>query len=177
MGEAADIILTYEEGAFSMFVTANTFDVLLNTFAKLLLILFNAIVQIAKYFAQLVEALYSKSLDIISKLPKWFIAGLLSAISIALIALSRKEFRDRVTSFFNELWETFEPIIRKLINTFYDLFKIIYSVIKDLIVWIASMSKQMAPYFIIMFGILMDRMYKLFKFSHHSSVSYGLPLK
>ena len=163
MGEGADIILTYEEGAFSMFVIAKTFDILLSTFAKLLLVLFNAIVQIAKYFAQLIEALYSKSLDIISKLPKWLIAGVLTfAISIWLIALVSKEFRDGVTTFFNELWETFEPNIRKLIITFYDLFKVIYNAIKDLTVCIASMVEQMAPYFIIAFGILMDCTYKLF---------------
>ncbi len=41
------------------------------------------------------------------------------------------------------------------------LFEIIYDAIYDLIIWIASMINQMALYFLVVFGILMDRVYKL----------------
>ena len=114
MGEGVETFLTYEEGAYSKVIIAKTFDILLNTFVKLLLVLFNAIIQMAIYFDQPIKALYSKSLDTISKLPKCFIAdGLMFAVSIVLIALFSKKIRYGIITHFNELWKTFETNIRK----------------------------------------------------------------
>ncbi|MDG7037360.1 MAG: hypothetical protein JRM72_08270 [Nitrososphaerota archaeon] len=163
MKDGANMILTLQEGGFAIVVTSTTLNLVLEAFAKLVTLISNAIVQITEYSIQLIQAFLSKSLDVLSKLPKWFLAGILLATAIiGLAALINESFRNNLAASLNALWDAIKPTIKGVIEVFSGLIKLVWEATKSFMIGVVSIMKKGGPYFLIISGVLIDRMSELF---------------
>jgi len=151
----ANIVLSYHEGTLAIVVMSETFELMLKVFAGLIAIISNMIRQIISYMTNFLKAIISGSLDILSKLPKWFLWFLILIIGGVTIAAALSEsFRSQLKEGLSTLWD----IIRHFAESIFNGLKIIWNeIIKPTIKYVALLIEQMAPYFLVIFGVLIDR--------------------
>jgi len=154
----ANIVLIRHEGSLAIVVTSTTLELALEAFAGLMAIISNIMQKIILYIINLFNAIISGSLDVISKLPKWFlvfIAMILGFIGIA--ALLSESFRNQL----NEVLSSLRDIAMLIAKQVFNELKIIWNeIIKPIIKYAALLIEEIAPYLLIVFGVLMDKIYE-----------------
>jgi len=117
-------------------------------------IISNVMQEIISIMINLLNKIISGSLDIISKLPKWFLTIL---VFIGIAALLSESFRNQLNEVLSSFWDIAMLIAKQVFNGL----KIIWNeIIKPIIKYAALLIEQIAPYLLIVFGVLMDKIYE-----------------
>ena len=150
----ANIVLSFHEGSFAFVITSTTLKLMHEAFAGLMAIISNVMQEIISIMINLLNKIISGSLDIISKLPKWFLTIL---VFIGIAALLSESFRNQLNEVLSSFWNIAMLIAKQVFNGL----KIIWNeIIKPIIKYAALLIEQIAPYLLIVFGVLMDKIYE-----------------
>jgi predicted nucleic acid-binding protein len=154
----ANIVLSFHEGSFAIVITSTTLELALEAFAGLMAIISNIMQKIILYIINLLNEIISGSLDIISKLPKWFLVFIgMTFFFIGIAALLSESFRNQLNKVLSSFWDIAMLIAKQVFNGL----KIIWNeIIKPIIKYAALLIEQIAPYLLIVFGVLMDKIYE-----------------
>jgi len=153
----ANIVLSFHEGSFAIVITSTTLELALEAFAGLMAIISNIMQKIILYIINLLNEIISGSLDIISKLPKWFLVFIgMTFFFIGIAALLSESFRNQL----NEVLSLLRDIVMLIAKQVFNGLKIIWNeIIKPIIKYAALLIEEIAPYLLIIFGVLMDKIF------------------
>jgi predicted nucleic acid-binding protein len=156
------LILNYHEGGFALVISSATLGLALRILTELMVVLYRAVVCITGFVVRLVNAIVSKSIEALSKLPKWFLVGFLSIVGVVgLISLLNESFRDKLLTFIQEGWARLKPVVDVVVGLFSDMVKSLWEAIRVLVLWVCSTVKKMPPYVMVIFGVLGERVFEL----------------
>ena len=155
----ANIVLNYHEGSLAIVVMSTTLELALKAFAGLMAIISNIIQEIISIMIKFLKAIISGSLDVISKIPKWFLVFI--SVGIVFAALLSKSFRNQL----NEVLSSLRDIAMFIAKQIFNGLKIIWNeIIKPIIKYTASLIEQIAPYLLIVLGVLMDKIFEFLSY-------------
>jgi predicted nucleic acid-binding protein len=155
----ANIVLNYHEGSLAIVVMSTTLELALKAFAGLMAIISNIIQEIISIMIKFLKAIISGSLDVISKIPKWFLVFI--SVGIMFAALLSKSFRNQL----NEVLSSLRDIAMFIAKQIFNGLKIIWNeIIKPIIKYTASLIEQIAPYLLIVLGVLMDKIFEFLSY-------------
>jgi len=158
----ANIVLNYHEGSLAIVVMSTTLELALKAFAGLMAIISNIIQEIISIMIKFLKAIISGSLDVISKIPKWFLAFMaMISVGIVIAALLSKSFRNQL----NDVLSSLRDIVMFIAKQVFNGLKIIWNeIIKPIIKYTASLIEQIAPYLLIVLGVLMDKIFEFLSY-------------
>ncbi len=150
MRDETTVVLTYEKGSLGLVVTSITLKLLFETFAKVIVLLLNAVFEIIGFALQVVKGFVGKSADVLSRIPKWLLVVILVLIiTLAASAAINEDFRAALGDFLTQIFGAF----LSLIESFWTVLKALSMAV---IVAIKPILEDNLPYFLIVYAVLMD---------------------
>ena len=122
VGKLADVVLVREGGYASLLVASGSLEVVLEISQSLLLAISDILKEVGKIVAIIASAILKGSADILSKIPGWAWAVIITAVVIALIyILIDKERRDAVSDALGKFLELLRRLASNAIKAFKSL--------------------------------------------------------